>query len=124
MKIYKHLIIVGSGGHGQAIADLTLSTGNFERVSFVDDYFPQNTKALNLDVIGNTDFLFSNALQFDSCIVAIGNNTIRRKLIEKISKHDFLLVSLIHPTSWVSDYADVGLGVVVMAGAIVGTDVV
>ena len=42
MKIYKHLIIVGSGGHGQAIADLALSTGNFERVSFVDDSFPQN----------------------------------------------------------------------------------
>jgi len=120
--MYKHLVIVGSGGHGQAVADLALSLGEFEKVSFVDDSFPKNTKALNLNVIGNSDALFTGAFRFDACIVAIGNNAVRRKLVEKISDNSLPLVSLIHPKSWVSEYTVVALGVVVMAGAVVGTN--
>lgn len=120
--MYKHLVIVGSGGHGQAVADLALSSGNFEKVSFVDDSFPRNTKALGLDIISNSDSIFTKAFEFDACIVAIGNNAIRKKLIEKILDDGLPLISLLHPKSWVSDYAKVALGVVVMAGAVVGTN--
>jgi hypothetical protein len=31
--MYKHLIVVGAGGYDQAVADLVLSTGKFEKVS-------------------------------------------------------------------------------------------
>ena len=75
--MYKHLIIVGSGGHGQAVADLALFTGDFEKVSFVDDSFPKNMRALGLDIVGNSDSLFSGLIDFDACIVAIGNNRVR-----------------------------------------------
>lgn len=50
--MYKHLLIVGSGGHGQSLADLALSSGQFEKVSFIDDSYPENTTALNLDILG------------------------------------------------------------------------
>ncbi|WP_019026738.1 hypothetical protein [Colwellia piezophila] len=120
--MYKHLVIVGSGGHGQAVADLALCSGDFEKVSFVDDSFPKNIKALNLDIVGNSDSLFTTNFEFDACIVAIGNNAVRKKLIVKISDAGLPLVSLLHPKSWVSDYAEVALGVVVMAGAVVGTN--
>ncbi len=120
--MYKHLVIVGSGGHGQAVADLALSVGKFDKISFVDDSFPENTTALNLDIIGNCDSLFSATLEFDSCIVAIGNNKVRRKLVEKIIGYSLPLVSLIHPKAFVSDYAETAPGVVVMAGAVVGTN--
>ncbi|MEW6996611.1 hypothetical protein AADZ86_02735 [Colwelliaceae bacterium BS250] len=120
--MYKQLVIVGSGGHGQAVADLALSSGKFEKVSFVDDSYPDNTTALNLDVLGKSDSLFSGTIKFDACIVAIGNNAVRKKLVSKIVEHNLPLISLIHPRAWVSDYATIGLGVVVMAGAIVGTN--
>lgn len=120
--MYKHLVIVGSGGHGQAVADLALSLGRFEKISFADDSFPENTKALDLDIIGNSDVLFSGTLEFDSCIVAIGNNNVRRKLVEKIIGNSLPLVSLIHPKAFVSDYAEIAPGVVVMAGSVVGTN--
>lgn len=32
------------------------------------------------------------------------------------------LISLIHPRAWVSGYATIGLGIVIMAGTIVGTN--
>lgn len=120
--MYKHLIIIGCGGHGQAVADLALLSGNFEKVSFVDDSFPQNTKALGLGVIGNSDLLFSGSLVFDACFVAIGNNAVRQNLVTKIVEQNLPLISLIHPKAWVSDYASVALGVVIMAGAVVGTN--
>ena len=120
--MYKHLIIVGSGGHGQAVADLALSSENFERVSFVDDSFPKNTTALNLDILGNSDSLFSNSLEFDACIVAIGNNGVRKKLVSKIIENNLPLISLIHSFAQVSNYSSIGLGTVVMAGSIVGTN--
>lgn len=120
--MYKHLIIVGSGGHGQAVADLALSLGEFEKVSFVDDSFPENAEALNLPIIGKSNSLFDSLFEFDACIVAIGNNEVRSKLLKKISDYCLPLISLIHPKSWVSDYAKVNLGVVVMVGAVVGTN--
>jgi sugar O-acyltransferase (sialic acid O-acetyltransferase NeuD family) len=122
LVMHKHLVIIGAGGHGQATADLALSSGIFEKISFVDDCFPQNTKALNLDVIGNTDSFFTGDFEFDSCIVAIGNNSVRKKLVEKISAYSLPLVSLIHPKAFVSDYAKIAPGVVVMAGSVVGTN--
>ena len=120
--MYKHLVIVGSGGHGQAVSDLAISSGEFEKISFVDDSFPKNTKALNLDIIGTSDSLFASAFEFDACIVAISNNSVRKKLVVNISDNRLPLISLIHPKAWVSDYAEVALGVVVMAGAVVGTN--
>jgi saccharopine dehydrogenase-like NADP-dependent oxidoreductase len=41
--MYKHLIVFGAGGHGQTVADLALSSGDCEKVSFVDDSYPDNT---------------------------------------------------------------------------------
>lgn len=120
--MYKHLIIVGSGGHGQAVADLALSSGDFKKISFVDDSYLDNTKALGLNILGNSDSLFAGVLDFDACIVAIGNNKVREKLVNKIIQHNLPLVSLVHSRAWVSDFTLIGLGVVVMAGAVVGTN--
>jgi hypothetical protein len=46
--MYKHLLIVGSGGHGQSVADLALSSGQFEKVSFVDDSYPSLSDYLSV----------------------------------------------------------------------------
>ena len=39
MTMYTHLVIVGAGGHGQAIADLALSLNKFHKISFLDDSY-------------------------------------------------------------------------------------
>lgn len=116
------LIIVGAGGHGQAIADLAESTGEYEKIYFVDDCFPERNKALGIDIVGKTDSLFTGELEFDAVFVAIGNNRVRQAIIERIIDAGLSLASLIHPKSWVSDYAEISVGVAVMAGAVVGTN--
>ncbi|KGJ94238.1 acetyltransferase [Thalassotalea sp. ND16A] len=116
------LIIVGAGGHGQAVADLAESTGEYEEICFVDDCFPERNKALGKDIVAKTESLFTEELEFNAVFVAIGNNKIRKAIIERIKDSELSLVSLIHPNARLSKYAEVDDGVAVMAGAVVGTN--
>jgi len=119
--MFKHLVIIGAGGHGQAIADLALSLRKFSKISFLDDSYPKNNAVLGIPVIGNSSYLFNEELDFDSCFVAIGNNAIRKLMVCKIIENDFPLVSLVHPRAWASEFAEISRGCAVMAGAVVGT---
>lgn len=118
----KSLVIVGAGGHGQSVADLAELTGNYHKISFVDDSFPGSKFAIGKTILGTIETLFSGKLSFDEVFVAIGNNSIRKSIIEKTIKSNLSLTSLIHPRACVSRYASVGPGVAVMAGAVIGTN--
>lgn len=120
--MHNHLIIIGAGGHGQAIADLALSLNRFNEISFLDDSYPENTSAIGLSIIGKSSALFDGNLNYDSCFVAIGNNKIRKLIVTRIIENKLPLINLIHPKAWVSDFAVVKEGCAVMAGAIVGTN--
>ncbi len=56
----------------------------------------------------------------DTVFVAIGNNKVRKTIVERIKEARLSLASLIHPKVWGSDYAKVSSGVAVIAGAIIG----
>ena len=55
-------------------------------------------------------------------VVAIGNNAVREKLHARVRETGFELLSVIHPTAFVSATATLGPGCVVMAGAVAGTE--
>lgn len=118
----KSLVIVGAGGHGQAVADLAELTGNYHEISFVDDSFPALKFAVGKPISGTIETLFSGKLSFNDIFVAIGNNSVRKSIIEKIIESGLSLTSLIHPKAFVSKYATIEGGVAVMAGAIIGTN--
>ena len=120
--MFKNLIIIGAGGHGQAVADLAISLDKFEKISFLDDSYPENVAALGFPIVGKSIDLFKNKVDFDACFVAIGNNEARKKLIDKIIESELPLVSLIHPKAWVSSFASIGAGCAIMAGAVVSTN--
>ena len=120
----KTLIIVGAGGHGQSIADLVESEGKYQEIFFVDDSFPESKQALGKPILGTTETLFSKEFTFDDVFVAIGNNAVRKNIIDRISESNLSLTSLIHPSACVSQYAIIEQGVAVMAGAVVGTNAI
>ena len=112
------LIIVGAGGHGKVIADIALRNG-YRDINFVDDNevgacmgFPIIGTSGNLEEMsdGKTDF-----------VIAVGNNSIRRKLAES---HAVNWITLIHPSAQVSVKVEIGSGSVVMAGAVINADAV
>lgn len=117
------LLIIGAGGHGKTVAELAILSGRFSRVAFLDDACSVGQNTLGLEVIGRVSSLKDVKTDFDYCFVAIGNNTIRRKLIREVESVNLPLAILIHPKASVSQFAEILPGTVILAGAVVGVDV-
>lgn len=120
----KRLVIIGAGGHGQAVAEAAMLMQQWDSIQFIDDAFPGKDKAGSWDVVGDTTQLATVLTADDSVIVAIGNQKSRLRLLQQIQKLAARLVVVQHPKAWVSDTASIGTGSAIMAGAIVGTNVV
>lgn len=109
------LIIIGASGHGKVVADIAELVG-YTDIVFLDDDLTIKECA-GYPVIGNV----SSISELDGVVfVAVGNATIRRKLMEKYSNRFFPV--LIHPHSVIAEGVVIGEGSVVMAGAIINPD--
>ncbi len=75
-----------------------------------------------LPVLGTAAAFQNYVNQATHAIVAIGNNVLRQKLFAQLQAAGFELANVIHPKAMVSSCAQLGAGVAVMAGAIVGTE--
>ena len=118
----KRVIVIGAGGHGRSVAEAILLLGRDELIGFVDDGADANAKVWTYPILGRTDSLHTLREHADAVVVAIGNNTVREKLHARAREVGFELLSVIHPTAFVSPTAALGSGCAVMAGAVVGTE--
>ena len=118
----KRVIVIGAGGHGRSVAEAILLLGRDELVGFVDDGADANAKVWGYPIFGRTDSLHSLCEHADAVVVAIGNNAVRENLHARVREAGFELLSVIHPTAFVSPTASLGAGCAVMAGAVVGTE--
>lgn len=117
----KVLLVLGAGGHGKSVAEAALLGGKWESVVFLDDAWPQATEALGCRVVGKVMDIAQVASQCQGAIAAVGNNAVRERWISLIEQSGIKLVSVVHPKAWISPAASIGIGSVVMAGAVVGT---
>ena len=105
------LLIVGAGGHGQVVKEVAEAIGTYEKIDFVDD---NSTLA-----VGKMKDLQELHGEYDAAFVGIGNNHLRRELLEKLQSYGYSIPVLIHPTAYVSRSAKIGKGTVVEPKAIV-----
>ncbi len=114
----KRLAVLGASGHGKVVAEIAELTG-WSEIVFFDDDFPRVSALENWSVKGTTEDLVYSAGEFDGCIVAIGDNTIRSEKSSLLQSKLDNLTSLIHPSAIVSSYSRIGPGSVLMAGAVI-----
>jgi len=114
----KKLAILGASGHGKVVAEIAELIG-WDEVVFFDDAFPSVEKIGVWPVRGTTEDMVTDVDVYTAAIVAIGDNHIRLEKSNYLLSKGFKLETLIHPRSTVSKYAEVGVGTVVMAGAII-----
>lgn len=116
----KKLAIVGASGHGKVIVDIAEQLGF--TVKFYDDAYPSKTYIEHWPIRGTCADLIAlnttNATSID-VVVAIGNNEIRQQKTTLLQQNNFNLITLIHPTAVISQYATIEAGTVVFAGAVV-----
>lgn len=108
------LLILGAGGHGQAVAELAQLTGKFEEIAFLDDNLSAHP-----DVIGVLDDYLKYQTMYDVAFAAFGNPCLRKKWQEKVAAAGYRLPILMHPTAMVSRSAVFGAGTVIMAKVVV-----
>lgn len=111
-------VIIGASGHGKVVADIIQKSGD-KVFEFLDD----NPKLVGLfegfSVLGNVDtykkYLNNLDIKF---IVAIGNATIREKIVQKMEEVNWY--TAIHPSAIVSIIdVKINKGTVVMANAVI-----
>lgn len=122
MSQLRKLLVLGAGGHGKAVAEAALLSGEWQQVVFLDDRWPELKVVCGLPVVGGLSHLADNAGATDAAIAAVGNNGLRRAWQEKITASDIALVSVVHPRACVSPSASIGSGSAIMALAVVGTE--
>ncbi|WP_445781394.1 PglD-related sugar-binding protein [Shewanella sp.] len=116
------LLVVGAGGHGRSVAEAAELSGQFEVVGLLDDSLPSGESVLGLPVLGPVVSMAHHQAGADQAIVAIGNNTMREKLLQQLAAAGFKWATVAHPRAIVSPSAELDEGSAVMAGAIVGTE--
>ena len=88
----KKIVIIGAGGHAKVIADIILKrrqllNENIEIVGFLDDNFEnlKDKEIFGYKVLGNLNFLNDLKSKDYLYIIAIGNNQIRKKIVDKVA---------------------------------------
>lgn len=114
----KKIAILGASGHGGVVADIAQQCG-YTDVVFFDDAWPEKKKYKIWEVAGNCETLIDELAKFDSCIVAIGDCSIRNDKHHKLKSNGAKFATLIHPSAVISKYAIIGEGSIICEGAIV-----
>jgi acetyltransferase EpsM len=116
------VVIFGAGGHAQVVADILLSAHEQGAaavpIGYIDDD-PGLTgqMRLGLPVFGTTTVFPEVA--HEAVIVAIGHNSTRRRVFERLLAQGEQLVTACHPRATVAPDVRLGAGCMVCAGVVV-----
>lgn len=113
----RRLAILGASGHGQVIADLAALYPEWSDIHFFDDS-PSASHCMQWQLRGNTQDLLDSLSLYSGVVVGIGDNNIRQIKQNLLLERHAPLITLIHPQSYVSSYASLGIGSVVFAQAV------
>ena len=116
-RLGRQLVILGAGGHGQVAADCAETMNIFSSIVFLDEVYPDKTQAGCWSILGKGE----SAIKFDkqtTCFfVAIGDNSVRQRVLQTLIHENLQIISLIHPTAFISAHASIEKGVLVCANA-------
>lgn len=119
------LVIVGAGGHGRSVLELTrlANPPAYTVTAFLDDQQAPGTLVMGVPVWGPTTLLGELPTRGVQTVhIAIGHNRTRQSLADRAQALGLALATLVHPRACVSPSASLGAGSAVMALAVIGTE--
>ena len=120
------LLLVGAGGFGRMVAEQALLQYD---CTFVDDGQPVGTEVCGIPVIGGIASLPELRKSYDLLAVGVGNNSFRAQVYERAAAMGYTFPNIIAPSAYVSPFAKLGVGCVILQnacvqnGAVVGNGV-
>lgn len=116
------LILVGGGGHCKSCIDVIELEGKYEIAGIIDLPEKKGEKILSYEVIGNDDEYETYKQQGCEFLITVGQiktASVRKKIFGKLKSIDATIATVISPLAYVSKYASVAEGTIVMHNAFV-----
>lgn len=107
----RSLLIIGAGQYGKMVKELAEDVG-YEKIDFLDD-----NSEIAVGKISELEDLQDN---YSECICTIGNNKIRKEILEKIKNK----ATIISPKATIFKSAKIGKGCIIEPGTIISTDAI
>lgn len=112
----KKLLLVGAGGFGRVVSELARQTYD---CAFVDDGVEIGTVICGIPVVGHTETLQELFAEYKNLVIVIGNNTVRERIYDKAARIGYYFPNLIVQSAYISPYAKLGWGCVILNNAVV-----
>ena len=122
----KSIILIGGGGHCKSVIDVIEQEGQFEIAGIVDKPEFLGSDILGYLVIGNDSDLDNLAKKYQYALITVGqieSPDLRIKLFDLALQAGFNTPNIISPRAYVSKYATLGQGTVVMHDAMINASV-
>lgn len=119
------IILIGGGGHCKSIIDVIEQEAKFEIAGIVDKSKKTDSSLLGYPIIGDDDELGNLSKKYKYALITIGqirSPLTRINLFNLVLKKGFEVPFIISPNAYVSKYAKVGKGTVVMHGSIINAN--
>ena len=108
------LLLVGAGGFGRMVAEQAMLQYD---CAFVDDGQAVGTEICGVPVVGSLADLPDLRKEYGLLVVGIGNNQFRAQVYEKAKALGYAFPNIIAPSAYVSPFAQIGCGCVLMQNA-------
>lgn len=112
----KKLLLVGAGGFGRVVSELARQSYG---CAFVDDGVEVGSIICDIPVVGHTENLQMLFAEYKNLIIVIGNNTVRERIYNIAKNIGYSFPNLISPSAYISPYAKLGWGCVILNNAVV-----
>lgn len=122
------VVVVGASGQTKIVVDALEQAGQYKVVGFLDSYKPKGTPWYGYRVLGTEEDLpeVCERQGVIGGIIGIGDNAVRGRMAERMQQlvPQFRFINAIHPSVFIARGVKQGVGVLMMAGAVVNPDCV
>ena len=121
----KDILLVGGGGHCKSVIDVIELENKFTIVGIIDKKELIGSKVFDYEVIACDDDLEELHKTYKYAIVTLGqikSNNLRVKLFNTLKKIGYTLPIIISPHAYVSKYASIKYGTIIMHQALVNAN--
>ena len=106
-----NLLILGAGTHGQDVYEMCTQLHVFKEICFADD------NKTGARIIGKCRDAVRFRKDFPCAVIAIGDNTIRKKYAKLLKECRFLMPNIVSPEASISNNVRLGVGTVILPQA-------
>jgi sugar O-acyltransferase (sialic acid O-acetyltransferase NeuD family) len=122
------VVIIGAGGFGREVLDIFEEDNKKEKrwniLGFIDDNPEiQGKKIRGYPVLGGVEWFLTPEAKGVKTVVAIGDNKVRKKVVERAEAYGAEFCNIIHPSVIMTPHVKLGKGVIIAAGCILTNNI-